>query len=176
MNSSVQISLKHNSEREQRIRDLLETILRKYELQKWILCPGVIIEEGVPPHSHPVVTLNTKRDTEATLLAVFLHEQIHWIEEGKRDLMDKAIEALKLLFPVVPVGKPEGADTEKSTYRHLIVCRLEFLGLCELLGIEKATEVVLGNSGYTWIRRTVIEHGSVIDPIIKNYFPDAPGI
>lgn len=170
---SVVISLKSSSEREQVTKKLLENILNKYSLDKWILSREIIIEEGVIPHSHPTITLNTRNEVEGGLLAQFLHEQIHWIEEGKEKQMNAAIEELKMLYPKVPAGKPEGADNEKSTYRHLIVCRLEFLALNELLGEEKAKEIVSSNKGYTWIRRTVIQDGSNIDPIVKKYFPEA---
>lgn len=169
----VTISLKSNSEREQATQKILESILSKYSLDKWILSREVIIEEGVRPHSHPTITLNTRSEAEDVLLAMFLHEQIHWIEDKKHEQMNAAIEELKTLFPNVPVGRPEGADNEKSTYRHLIVCRLEFLALSELLGEEGAKEIVLSNKGYTWIRRTVIQDGSNIDSIIKKYFPEA---
>ena len=85
--------------------------------------------------------------------------------------MDSAIEKLKIIFLDVPVGRPAGSDNEKSTYRHLIICRLEFLALSELLGEDKAKEVTLNNKSYKWIRRIILEHGSEIDQIIKQYFP-----
>jgi hypothetical protein len=162
------IVLKRNSEAEQKIRMMLENILRKYDLKKWTLTQKVIIEEEARPHSHPVLTLGTRSKNENIALASFLHEQIHWIEVGAEEIMNAAIAELKDIYPGAPVGSPEGGDTLKSTYR---VCRLELLALKELLGEEKAKEIILNKSGYRWMNRTVIEDGATIDRIIQKYFP-----
>ena len=167
-NKILKISLKNDSEREQITKKLLENILSKYPLDKWIFCHNITIEQDARGKAFPFITLSTWRD-EKGLLAQFLHEQIHWIEKGKEEQVNQAIEELKALFPNAPVGRPEGADNEKSTYWHLIICRLEFLALSELLG-EKANNILLSRKVYTWIRRTVVEKGLDIDPIINKYF------
>src|SRR5262245_41678275 len=142
---NVSISLKNNSDRERITKDTLEKLLVQYSLDKWILCPNVVIEQDVIAHSHPAVTIACWRNYDEGLLAQFLHNQTNGIEEGKEEQMDKAIEDLKQLFPHVPVGKPKGSNNEKSTYRHLIICRLELLALSEVLGNDKAIEVTLNN-------------------------------
>ena len=129
----------------------------------------IIIEEGATAHSSPIVTLNTGPKYKIGVLAQFLHEQIHWIENGREQEMVEAIGELKIIYPNAPIGRPEGGVNEKSTYRHLIICRLEFLALTELLGLEKAKEVVLKNSNYTWIREILIKEGEKIDVIIHRY-------
>ena len=170
----VNITLKNNSESEQAAKKLLETILNKYPLDKWIFSREVMIEEGVRSHSHPVITLNTRRiDNEERHLSLFLHEQIHWVEREGHSSMDSAIEDLKAIFPDGPVGRPEGGDNIQSTYRHLVICRLEFLALAELLGEDRAKENVLSNKGYLWMYRMAMERGSDIDLVIQKYFPDA---
>ncbi len=165
----VNISLKNDSERERITKKSLENILSKYSLDKWILCHNITIEQDARGKAFPFITLSAWRDAEEGLMAQFLHEQIHWIEDGKEGQMNQAIEELKTVFPNAPVGRPEGADNKKSTYRHLIICRLEFLALSELIG-EKAKKILLNNKTYTWIRRTVVEKGLDIDPIINKYF------
>lgn len=167
----ITISLKTGSEKELATRKTLEQLLVKYPLKKWILRREVMIEEGVRAHAFPIVTIS-ERKTEEAILAQFLHEQIHWIEKGKEQNMNMAVEELKISFPNAPVGRPAGADNEQSTYRHLIVCRLEYLALTELLGEDKAKEIVQKNPNYTWVRRTILESGSTIDSIINKYFPE----
>ena len=167
----VSISLKTGSDKELATQKTLEQLLVKYPLQKYILCHQVVIEEGARAHAFPVIAIS-ERKTEEALLAQFLHEQIHWIEKDKEDKMDMAVEELKTSFPNAPIGRPEGADTEKSTYRHLIVCRLEYLALIEFLGEEGAREIVQKNPNYTWVRRNILESDQIIDPIIKKYFPE----
>jgi len=43
--SLVEISLKNNSERERVSKELLERVLNKYNLEKWIPCRDVRIEQ-----------------------------------------------------------------------------------------------------------------------------------
>ena len=169
--SLVSISLKNNNDKEIRAKELLEGILKKYSLGKWIYTHEVLLEAGARPHAFPVITLGTYKDKEF-MLRMFIHEQLHWIEKGKEDSMKRAIEDLKLLFPNAPTGRPEGADSEESTYRHLVICRLEFLAAKDLIGEDKARESVLGDKEYTWIHGAVLDNGSQIDLIIEKYFPN----
>ncbi len=170
--SLVSISLKNNSERERVSKELLERVLSKYHLEKWVLCRDVTIEQDAGGKAFPLITLSAWKDSEEGILAQFLHEQIHWIEKGKKEEMGQAIEELKSIFPDAPINKPEGGGSQSSTYKHLIVCRLEFLVLRELLGEDRAKGVVLENKNYTWIRRTIIERGADIDFVIKKHFSD----
>ena len=167
----IRVSLKTGSEKEIATQKTLERLFLKYQLQKLVFCREVIIEEGARAHAFPIVTIS-ERKTEESILAQFIHEQIHWIEKGKEENMNMAIEELKLYFPNAPIGRPEGADNEQSTYKHLIVCRLEYLALIELLGQEKAREVVQKNPNYTWVRRAILDDDSNIDSVIKKYFPE----
>jgi hypothetical protein len=72
------ICLAHDSARERRTRDQLLALLARYEPQRWQCTDTVRIEQGVIPHSHPVLTLNTYvLGDDARLLAIYLHEQLH---------------------------------------------------------------------------------------------------
>ncbi|MDQ3018693.1 MAG: hypothetical protein M3Q64_02385 [bacterium] len=149
---------------------MLETILEKYQLDTYIRCSNIIIELDGRGYAFPYITLSAwKKGKEENLLAQFLHEQLHWIEKELEELFYRAIEELKTIFTNVPINKPEGGGSEKSTYTHLIVCRFELLALAELLGKESAFRIVSGNSNYTWIRKTAINEGEMIDQVIRKY-------
>ena len=81
----VAITARHGSEKELQTKQRLEALLTQYDLAKWIVTTAVVIDEDAPtPHSHPVLTLNTKglaRDPIA-LLSSFIHEQMHWYAEA----------------------------------------------------------------------------------------------
>jgi len=171
MSDQISIILKNNTERERVAKELLELILNKYQLDKWILCKDVIIEQDATGKAFPVIRLSAWKDNEGGMLAQFLHEQIHWIEKDKEEQIKNAIDELKQIFPGAPIDKPEGGGSESSTYKHLIVCRLELLALNDLLGEEVANKIVSGNNNYTWIRKMVMEKGHKIDTIINKYFP-----
>ena len=99
----------------------------------------------VIPHSHPVLTLNTRYldDQHTAQLATFVHEQIHWFLADHMDCAktDAALTELRVLYPTVPTELPTGARGERSTYLHLIVCTLELQALTELLGAERTAAV-----------------------------------
>jgi hypothetical protein len=170
----ISINLRNNNEIEQGTKIMLERILDQYELDKYIRCNEVIIEKGASGKAFPIIRLSAwKSGSEESLLAQFVHEQFHWIEKGKEGQMIQAVGELKTLFPDAPIAKPEGGGSEKSTYCHLIICRLELLALTKILSEEKALSIVSGNTNYTWIRKIVIERGQEIDQIIKKYFSEA---
>ncbi|OGN05741.1 MAG: hypothetical protein A2831_03685 [Candidatus Yanofskybacteria bacterium RIFCSPHIGHO2_01_FULL_44_17] len=63
----ISISLKNGSETERIAQKMLEDLLAKYKLDKWIRCHDVLIEEGARAHAFPVVTIS-ERKTEPSLL------------------------------------------------------------------------------------------------------------
>jgi hypothetical protein len=131
-----------------------------------------MIEDGVIPHSHPVLTLSTRhiKDDEL-LLSTFVHEQAHWLLTQNYKNTEDAKKELRALFPKVPNKGPEGASDEESTYAHLIVIYLEYRADRELLGELKARQVMefWSNDHYTWIYKTVLERARDIGNIAFKY-------
>ena len=69
----------------------------------------------------------------------------------------------------MPVGLPEGADSEYSTYGHLVDCYLEIVADRELLGPERTKVVVTNKPWYTWIYGTVLRDEDRIASIVNRY-------
>ncbi len=168
---NLQISLKGNTEKEQQKKNQLEKLLKQYNLSKWIFTKNILIDEQTRiPHSHPVLTLNTNQlDNDLATLSTFIHEQLHWFEEANPKQRDKAIEELKIIYPDAPSGPPEGARDKYSTYLHLIVCYFEYEGMKELVGSEKAKQIIEESSKrfYKWIYRTVLSDGSKLKAVVE---------
>jgi hypothetical protein len=160
------ISLKNNSESESRTKERLQKILRQYDLSRWTFTKKILIEDKVIPHSHPVLTLSTRGDEDA-LLSTFVHEQIHWFLDENSGRTEKAKAELKALYPTVPVGPPDGARNEGSTYLHLIVNYLEYEAMRELLGEEKAGKLLEGKGYYKWIYKTVLTDTGRIREVVE---------
>ena len=75
----LEISLQSGSEPEKEAKFLIEDFVRKHDLSTYFFTTKVHIQSFVIPHSHPVLTLNTRTIKEPNrYLALFLHEQIHW--------------------------------------------------------------------------------------------------
>lgn len=143
-------------------------ILETYEVDKWIYTTKVLIESRVIPHSHPILTLSTRYlDNDYELLATFLHEQFHWLEEARKKEVKAAIAELKVKYPDVPVGNRRGARNEYSTYLHLLVCYWEYVAIAELLSKEKAQGVIQAKKYYTWVYEQVLAEEKYLKKLIK---------
>ena len=172
--NSVSIELTHDDPASRARRDQLNRLLSAYDLSKWTFTQKIMIDSGsrVIPHSHPVLTLTAghEKDDEL-LLATFVHEQLHWFIISRPEKRDAAFKELRALFPEVPVGYPEGARDEESTYRHLIVCYLEYQAVRELLGELRARQVIdfWAHHHYQWIYRTVLEDPRKIGKVVRKH-------
>ena len=99
------------------------------------------------------------------LLSTFIHEQSHWYLVAHQADVDAAVAELHTVAPGLPVGFPQGADTERSSYEHLIVIALEERGLVRLAGelaAEQAMEFWAGDH-YRVLYRVVLEKRADID-------------
>lgn len=166
--SEIEISLKNNSKSEMQTKVELQRLLRQYDLSKWTFTRKIMIEDNVIAHSHPVLTLNTRWIAE-DLLATYVHEQIHWFLSDNRKRTEQGIAELKEIYPKVPVGNPDGARNEYSTYLHLIVNYLEYQAMKELIGEAKTRELLAGKRYYKWIYKTVLNDSARLKEIVERY-------
>ena len=125
-------------------------------------------EERAMNHAFPVLTLNVHfLGSDDELLSSFLHEQLHWYLAQHRFAMEDTVRQLKAMYPRAPVGLPEGADTEYSTYGHLIDCYLEIQADRELIGRERTDRVIKNKPWYTWIYKTILQDEDRIAALVK---------
>ena len=169
----IRISLKHNDDAgEVQTKSQLQKLLAQYDLSRFIFTKEIIIDRGSIPHSHPVLTLHTRHLKDDDLfLSTFMHEQIHWFFTQHQDQTEQAVKELRTIFPKVPVGFPEGADSEDSTYLHLLVNTLEYRADKELLGELRARQVMefWATDHYTWVYRQVLDEGDKIRAVLRKY-------
>jgi hypothetical protein len=170
-------------EAQQQAQQQLRRILSTYDLDSWIMTREVRIATGVDPHSRPVLTLNTDYlDDDHTQLSIFIHEQAHWLPRAKREA---AVEDLQVLYPGIP-GVPEEnqnySGTEEATYHHLIVGWTELDAMTELLGEERARQIlqakvenfvaepyVAAERSYIWYNNRVLEDTQEIGVILAKH-------
>jgi hypothetical protein len=109
---TIDIRLQTGTALEERGREQLRRLLRTYDLHKWLFTGNVVIQSGVIPHSHPVLTLNTRYlDDDTAQLATFLHEQLYWFltDHVERAKINAVLTELRAVYPTVPSALPEGA-------------------------------------------------------------------
>ena len=162
---------KHHSMREMQVSSELEEILKKYDVSKYTFTNTVIIEERTMNHAFPDLTLNVHfLGSDDELLSSFLHEQLHWYLRDRPMQMERAVKELRTLYPKVPVGLPEGADTEYSTYGHLVDCYLEIQADRQIMGPERTDQVIKNKPWYTWIYQTITrDEKTIADIVTKNH-------
>lgn len=171
----IEIRLAHNSVQELNAKRLLIDLISEHSLDRFEFTRIVIIDEESIPHSHPILTLHTRHlNQPGLLLSTYLHEQLHWFVEGI-DSLELVIAELREKYKHVPVGRPEGAKSEYSTYLHLIVNLLEYLATKKVLG-DKVEEVFnfWEQDHYTWIYKTVRTDMAELTKLLKanNLIPE----
>ena len=165
---AIEIQTSHHSSRELHEKLELEQLLKKYDVSKYTFTHTVVIEERAMNHAFPVLTLNVHLlGSDDELLSSFLHEQLHWYLAQHRVAMEDAVRQLKAMYPRAPVGLPEGADTEYSTYGHLVDCYLEIQADRELIGRERTDRVIKNKPWYTWIYKTILQDEDRIAALVK---------
>lgn len=163
----VEVTTQNGSARELQAKAELESILNKYDLSKYTFTRRVVFEQKVINHAFPVLTMNPGfLGSDDEMLSTFVHEQLHWwLREHPSEMRD-AVAELRRFYPRVPVGLPEGAEAEYSTYGHLIDCYLEIQADRELIGQERTAEVIKRKPWYTWIYATILRDEPRIAAIV----------
>ena len=169
--AEVDVSLAHGTEKEELKREQIFRLIEQHDLKKWWFTDKIIIDESArSPFSHPVLTLKASMpNNDYAGLSQLLHEQIHWFEDARKEEVANTVAELRRIYSSVPVGFPDGARSESSTYLHLAVCLMELDALTHLLGKEKAEEVIATNGKYfyKWIYTTVLQDQAQIREILK---------
>ena len=164
----ITIETKNATDHERQLKNELEKVLGTNDVSKYTFTRTVIVEERAMNHAFPVLTLNTHfLGSDDELLSSFLHEQLHWYLASRPMQMKDAVAQLKRFYPRVPVGLPDGADTEYSTYGHLVDCYLEMQADRQIIGEERTKKVIKNKPWYLWIYKTVTEDEPRIAAIVN---------
>jgi hypothetical protein len=145
----------------ERVRDMLLGLRKQFDLAPFEYCRKVRIAPTEIPYSHPEITLNTWVNDELSLLASYLHEQMHWYvtwySHVHPDQWKEIFGILRARYPQVPPRGPEGAPDEYSTYLHLVVNWLEIDVTSRFFDRERVAAHVHALPYYRWIYRIVLD-------------------
>jgi len=137
--AGLTVSLAHDRDDERATREQLLRVLDAHDASRFVFTHTVVIDDEAIPHSHPVLTLHARHlDDDDLLLSTFVHEQAHWWLEAHPAQTEVAVAELRAAFHTLPVGFPDGAQSERSSYEHLIVDHLEHVALRCLVGETRA--------------------------------------
>lgn len=156
--SRLSIELANDSEAERRTAAALRRVVAEHDVGRWIFTDRVVVDETAIPHSHPVLTVHTRHlGNDDALLATFLHEQFHWLEDLDAARFRGAMDAFREIWPEVPSADEGGARDAESTWRHLVVCDLELQAMSRLIGAERARALLREKGYYAWIYARVLD-------------------
>lgn len=174
----VWIGLAHGSAAEAAMARELRDVLRTHDVEPWIMTRKVLIDSTKIPHSHPVLTLHTRHiGAELELLATFVHEQLHWLEdEPWLGNFEAAMADFEKMYPNVPSSREGGARDRQSTYRHLLVCDMELQALTILVGRETARKILAKTTHYEWIYDKVLGDPRIREIALLHGFDLANGV
>lgn len=174
----IWIGLANGLEAEAVMASELRNLLREHDVEPWIITRKILIDKEQIPHSHPVLTIHTRHiGEEIKLLATFVHEQLHWLEDDPwLENFQTAMKRLEELFPVVPSSKEGGARDRQSTYRHLLVCDMELQALTTLIGEKAARDTLAQTTYYKWIYDRVLRDPRIREISLELGFNVAEGI
>ncbi len=156
--AQLDVRLANDSDAERATRARLLALVEEHDVSDWIYTTEILIDQDQIPHSHPVLTLHTRSlGDDDMLVSTFIHEQFHWLEEGEASVAFRAAMAdFERMYPDAPAREGGGARDVESTYRHLIVCDLEFQGMTRLIGEARARELLTRITHYEWIYERVL--------------------
>jgi hypothetical protein len=166
----ISIELAHGTPREQLAKQTLEAALASHDVTKYTFTRKVVIEQGAVNHAFPTLTLNAAfAESPDELLSTYVHEQLHWHLRNRAPRQQAAIAELRRMYPRVPVGLPASAESEYSTYGHLVDCYLEVVADRELMGPQRADAVIKHKPWYTWIYMTVLADEKPIAALVDRH-------
>ena len=140
-------------------------------MSKYYFTKKVHVQSYVIPHSHPILTLNTRQiDEPDRYLALFLHEQIHWMLDAveRKEKVNNFIKKMKIKYLTVPSRELGGASDAESTYLHLALCFYELEELTKLIGKEKAEKIFSTENIYSWVRKQILQNRVSIEKALRD--------
>lgn len=156
----------------ERVRDMLLDARRRFDLSPFEYSKEIRIAPTEIPHSHPRITLNTWIRDDLSLLATYLHEQMHWYvtwySHAHAPQWRQLFSQLRERYPAAPVGGTDGANDEFSTYLHLLVNWLEIEAVSQFIERDRVVEYVRSMPFYRWIYQTVVGDRQSLDALYRD--------
>lgn len=169
---SLEIEEKHPGPDTARTRMEILHLARKYDLSSFLYTKKIVIDPTVKETRwRPNIVLNTRfKDHPHRLLGQLIHEELHWWMRDHKQNVQVAIPELKSTFRGSP--RIRGSRDPDSTYRHLLICWMEFRALAKYFGEEEAADVLkhsVKEKRFPWIYGKILKDHRKIEKIVRKY-------
>jgi hypothetical protein len=96
---------------------------------------------------------------------------MHWYVEaiGCVEESTGLIAELQRRYPQIPVGFPEGANDEFSSYLHLLMNWLEIEAASHFMARDRAETIARNKRYYRWIFRTVLSDWGGLEELFRDH-------
>jgi hypothetical protein len=184
--TGVDIRTAHGADSESTAAAALAAVLDTYDLRRWVFTDVVTVDESIRgAFSHPLTTSPGRlTHRPAMALTTFIHEQLHWTEDGPG--IEGATAEASQRWPDPP-PPPAGCRSAQSTWLHMSICALEYQSLSEIIGQAAATTELAQHVVYSWVYEQILadppwfadylrRHGLTVPeqpPVPRRYFGDA---
>ena len=153
------------------VRQNLLQLSQVYDLTPFLFTKKIQIESKVIPHSHPVLTLNTRfAERPSQLLALFLNQQFHWWLKLHPEQTSAAILELKKSLPNAPETLSLGKD---STFLKILAGQLEAMALEYYLGHQETqkilTDKIMQEKQDPWIYKVILARGDELKTLLRGH-------
>jgi hypothetical protein len=161
---ALKVSTKNQTAKEESVKSILEDVLSKYKAP--IITSEILIEEKSIPHSHPVLTLNTRHTEPLLILKKFIHEQLHWFVQDKPNY-EECITFLKKYRDLGDCNK--SGKYPNSFWEHLIVCWNTRNFLQQTLEKEKVNFIYNPGQVYPLTEKFVEENFEILQKDLEGW-------
>jgi hypothetical protein len=169
----LNITLKHDSEGEQKRKAQIERLAEQYDLAKYTVTRDIVVDQQAMNHSSPVLTQNLRfLDNDDRALSAYVHEQAHWLlMERHHGQARQMLPELIQMYPNIDVTPPHGDGNQGTSYIHLVVLMLEWQALEDLIGLDRARAVMefKRQDHYKDLYTTVMNHRQQMEEFLKRY-------
>lgn len=156
---------KNNYSEELDIVETVKSICQKYNVPAFT--NEVCVEKDTIPHSHPILTLNTRSKDERSILLTLTHEQFHWYVQNHQKYKG-CIAYLKLKYKDGSVNNESGKYPE-SYWEHIIVCFNTRNYLKNILSTSDFDWVYQQWLPYPIIEKLIVERHAEIEIDLKKF-------
>lgn len=128
----------------------------------------IVIEKGSRPHSHPVLTLNTRLISDKlNLLQTVTHEQLHWFAR-EQPRYKACIDFLKSKYP--DDGERNQSGTHPDSYwEHIIVCFNTRHALMQWLQADEIRHVYRQWQPYPALEKYIETHMETLEEELRRF-------
>jgi hypothetical protein len=162
---SLVVTTKHQYPEEENVAEIVHLLYEKYEIPTFT--STICIEKGVIPHSHPILTLNTRVSDERNILETLIHEQFHWYAQ-EHPRYEKCISYLKTKY------EDDGEHNKSGLYpnsywEHIIVCYNTRIYLEKILPAEDVLWIYKQWQAYPTLEKLIEVEKEKIGKELKMY-------